>query len=538
MRALDKVSMNQPTDLIDRFTSWVDGDLNESSLGFLNCVNKANPAGFAELLHKLQTIQVKISAATIHLVVQALTDQLKISHNAVLTIQAFMQDEDKQVLLRELDTHTATESKLTVSVFHIMNQLNIFTGDDISEQFLRTVLSVMLEWESAHPQLTIKDAVKWLKSVLNIPYKSFMAQIIQLLADHIHLSDCLIPGKIRNMDGLELFFLLKNLTLNTPIILVTEENKAFMLHMHATILTIMIYKNSQNAFYDVVALHESHSDYGIFPALQDYQSEPLIIEKFFKSSTFKPYFSKQRFQTNQSNQHIFMSSCAFYLHSLLNSNSTHFDPAVIEIVTFIKQCKTQFLTMDKSNFAEWFQQQGQFKVLEPVVLSTLLHVIYAMASLQKSQHAGRIRASAMQLVSLGFSHRSASTVTTGGFKPLVNTDIAAIDTENIKGLNTFFAQQSSELRIKLIQEMILGYMIYSQNSQFVAQADHKKSESKAPIMATLNQPSQKVSIPQAFRSNPLDRNRMFNPKPKPLEDRYSAHEKVMGFHHQNPKFGS
>ena len=511
MLSLDTLPINKPEDLVERFSLCVDGKLNESTLGFLHSINKANPFGLADLITKLHNIQIQPNADMIDMTVKVLTGQLKIPHNALGIIQDFLQGEGKQDILKELQTLELNEVKLHQSIFHIMDNLHIFSGDHLAEQFLRTIISIMLEWD-ANPQRTVQDAAKWLKSVFNLPYKSIMAQIIQLIADHLHLSDCLIAGKTRNMDCLELFFLLKNLTNNTEIVLVSEINKNFMLQINAAVLAIMIYKNSQNAFYDIVSWHEQHPDFAILTELNAHRSTPMALEQFLQSHAFKPYFSQQRYQDGQINQHVFMSSLAAYLQTVVESDQPCTDVSMEKIISFAKQCNTQFRDKDRLSFLQWYQNNPQFEILEPLILSLVLQTIQTMALAQKSRHAGRIRASAMQLVALGYSHRSASTLTTGVFKPLVNIDIAAIDTANITALIAFFNQQSLANRLKLLQEIFLGYLIYNQSLKLSYQEKNKIQAAKSKAMVLFNTPKLKSALPQVFRVNPMNRNRMFTPK--------------------------
>ena len=274
----------------------------------------------------------------------------------------------------------------------------------------------------------------------------------------------------------------------------------------------MIYKNSQNAFYDVVTWHEQHPNFSILTELNAHHSAPMVIEKFLQSDTFKPYFSQQRYQDSRVNQHIFMSSLAEYMRTVIESDSSYHDLNIEKIVSFTKQCNTQFRDKDTIGFLEWYQDNPQFEALEPLILSLLFNTLQTMALIQKSRHAGRIRASAMQLVTLGYSHRSASTLTTGVFKPMVNIDIAAIDTANITAMIAFFNQQTQTIRLKLLQEIFLGYIIYNQSLQLSYQNKNKAQSTNSKTLALLNAPKFKSMPPQMLRANPMNRNRMFTPK--------------------------
>lgn len=504
--SLDEVSMNQPNNLVERFALCVNGNLNESSLGFIHSINQANPAGLSDLITKLKNLRIQVQAETIDMIIHTLNFQLP--YNTLQTIQEFLLDETNQITYQKLRT-LGEDSKLQQSIFYMMDKLQILTGEGSSEQVLRTIISVMLEWSS--DQRTPQNAALWLKTMLNLPSQSVMAQIIHLIADHFYLSECILPGKTRNMDAFELFFLLRNLTANTELMAISEPNKKFIQQIYAAILTSMIYKNSPYAFYDVVLWHEKHPDFSILTALQAQYTETLLIEKFLQNSDLKPYFPQQRYQSVQINQHIFLSSLASYMHNAVQSDIPK-DSNTAKILNFAQDCAIAFQQKDRNSFMQWFQYHPNFEIMELEILSSFFQVLHSQAAVQKSRQAGRIRANAMQLVALGFSHRSAATQSTGAFIPLVNIDIATIDVDNLTAVIEFFKQQATAERLKLLQEIFLNYVLYVQSIQkYYAETDQSTAE-KTEALAPINTSTYKPTVAKVFRENPLDRNRLFTPK--------------------------
>ena len=100
MRSLNEVSINQPSDLIERFALCVDGNINDTSLGFLHSINKENPGGLTDLIRKLRNIQVKLHADALHLIIQVLTDQLKMPLNTMQSIQEFLEKSETREALK------------------------------------------------------------------------------------------------------------------------------------------------------------------------------------------------------------------------------------------------------------------------------------------------------------------------------------------------------------------------------------------------------------------------------------------------------
>jgi len=509
---LNKVVNKTPNELVDNFALCVEGQLNDSSLGFLRSVAKSNPAGLQKLISKFQQLQLHLNADAVHLVIHALADQLTIPRDAMATIRTFLQDEHKHTLFQELQAMSDTQSPLQQSVSHIMNHLAIFNEPSLASEFLRLIMIIMMDWSSKHVHRTPKDAAKWINTMLSIPYKSEMSHIIHLITDHFHLSECLIDGTSRQMDCLELFFLLQNLTQDTDLVLVAETNKKMMVNIHATMLTVMICKHSPSAFYDVVALQEQHPEYAILSILKSYQDTPLELESFFQNpeTGFKEYYC-QKDQAGNHNHHIFMSSLMTKIHHTLSRQPNGTDEHLQNMHVFITYCQDQLSEMGLPKFMTWFKTNQNISQFEPVLHTLLFDAVFDAALSHKSCHAGRIRASALQLVSLGFSHRSAASLTTGIFQPLVNTDIATIDAKNMESMAIYYHQHSPETRLKLTQELLLSTIVYAYHLNRNQRTQTNHIAQKPQTLTQLNTATVDM-VPKKVRPNPLHRDRLFTTK--------------------------
>lgn len=503
--ALNEAPFNPPTNLIEQFASCVEGKLNDASLGFLHSVNKENPSELAKLVNKLRNIGLQLSADMIHRIMQLFVDQLKIPHDAVQSLQAFLSDPEKQARLQALQTEIAEGAQHHLSIQHIFDSLAIFTENNVAEQFLRTILIVLSDPHRSH-----KETIKWIKTSLDIPYKSGIAQMVHVMAAHLQLSDSLIMGKTRNMDGLELLLLFKHLTLHTKMILVTKTNKQWIQHLHAAILSLAIYKNSPHAFYDLVLFHAKHPDFSSHSSLLTTRSAPLTIDGFIHSTTFKKYFPQQRYHKHNLNQYVFLSTLEYYLHKVIQDVVQTHDPHHAKIVEFLQKCTVQCKTMDTTSFIQWYQNVPPFKGLESHLASTLLQAIHSLAMEHKVQQSGRMRANAMQLITLGFSHRSEASLASGVFQPCVNMDIAAMHLDNIRNFTQFIEQQTATVRLNILHEILLGYLLsHHRVPVMISQADPATLSG----LTTFHPPKSTATVPQVFRANPLNQHRMFTPKP-------------------------
>lgn len=503
MLSINELTMNKTDCLVERFLFCVAGELNAESLSFLHSLNKANPSGLTDLISKLQNLCIQVEADTIDRVIDILNMQLP--YNTLQTIHDFLSDDNKHRVYQELRA-LIQGSKPQQSINYMLDKLKILAEKSSADQFIRTLICIILEW-SSDLHRSLQEAATWLKNILNLPITSPLAQLIQIIADLLQLSDSLITGKTRNMDALELFFMLKNVTANTDLLAASEAHKKLMQQVHAAILTSMIYKNSPHAFYDLVWWHQKHPEFSILTNLHAQNSEPLLLEQFLHQGHLKPYFPQQRYQNEQINQHIFLASLASYIQTAVKSKNQSSD--LDNILNFAQECVTAFQQKDKKSFMQWFQNHVHFEDLESNKLSVFFHLLLSLATTQKSHQMGRIRARAMQLVALGFSHRSAATQATGAFIPLVNIDIARIDVENINALIAFFNQQTSAQRLKLLQEIFLNYVLCMQIKRKPYPGTLGGVVKKDERLTTIKASSFKPTVAKVFRENPLDRNRLF-----------------------------
>ena len=505
MLPLNTVVMKEPHELVDQFSNCVDGQLNEDILGFVKSIAHANPNGLKKLIDKFQQLQLQLHADACHLVMNALTDQVNIPRDALQSIRTYLQKDNNQKLFQELQRLSSPKSRLQQSVSMVMDNLNIFSETTIDQQFVRSILGIMIGWSNEHKHRSSKHAAKWFTTILGISQKSDLANLLRMIADQLYLSEYVIQGKSRDMDCLELFFALENLTANTDINLVSAPNKPLIKNIRATLVIAMICKHSPHAFYDVIASEDYHQYETAWSHLKKYQPTPLHWEQFFKSSEYKAYFSKTP-SLKMGDHHSFIDTLITHIHH-------HTD--LKNLTTFVDRALEAHAHKNPGDFLIWFNTQMKGPQLQPMVQSLLFTSVYQKTLQHKASNAGRIRASALKLVALGFSHRSAAAVKTGCFQPLVNTDIAAIDVINIEAMIKFFEQQTPELQAKLMHELLLLIVLDTHRQRFTQKLRPLKPVKQRRNLKHLKPATARLAIPKKIRPNPIQRDRLFTHRTLP-----------------------
>lgn len=506
--------------LVSKFSESVQGELNATTVGFLHSIAKCNALGLQKLITKLQQLQLALHADQVHLVIQALTEQLNLPIDCYNEIQVFLQNPERKNVINTLQVLAKDDdSRLIQSVLHVMTNLTIFVNTTPEQQLLRLILTLMMQWQTdGTEQRTSKDAARWLKTILGIPRKSSMGQIIQLFGDHLFLSTHTIPGHSRTMDCLELFLLFETLASGDSMPSVSPTNKKMMNDLHAAILTMTICTHSPYAFYDVVALHETHPHYAMIPTHHAETNHPHLAHFFKSASGFTSYF-KARKPNHLSNQQTFLWSLISTLDSLALSQKLE------TIRSFFSLEQQPLIACDAKLFSSWFRLNSLIQML---LLQSVYHAIVA----KKALNSGRIRAATLQLLSMRVSPRSAFTMSNGTFQPLVNTDITVLDEANIQSMLIFFIQTPVTHRALLIQEILELTIVYRRTLTSTQHIDHAVVPKSTALQifqpANAMQILSKHTIPKVIRSNLQHRGRLFYRHPVQETEKITDRMDVVG----------
>ncbi len=487
--------------VVGQFSASVQGELNATAIGFLHSIAKSNPKGLQKVITKLQQLQITLQAEHVHIVIQALTEQLNLPIDCYNDMKVFLQDPKRKNLINTLQVLSKDDdSRLIQSVLHVMNNLNIFAEITPEQQLLRLILTLMMQWHiDGNQQRTSKDAARWLKTILGIPRKSSMSQIIQLFGDHLFLGTQTISGGSRTMDCLELLMLFETLAAGDSMPTVSPTNKKIMNDLHAAILTMTICNHSPYAFYDVVALHEAHPHFAMAPR-QLAQTNDSPLARFFKSASgFTSYFQTIK-QNHISNQQTFLWSLISTIDSLFSSQEIE---VIRSVLNFEKE---PFLQFDSALFISWFRLNSLIQML-------LLESVYQAMVVQNALYSGRIRAATLQLLNMRVSPRSAFTSTNGTFQPLVNTNMTALNVVNTHSLLNFFVKTPPAQRALLFQDVIALTVLYRRtlgSPQHLANTLVPKNNALQIFQpANALQVLSKNTLPKIMRFKPQQRSRLF-----------------------------
>lgn len=469
---LDMRSSKHIHEEINRLVDYVSGQLNDESLVFFHDVCVRNAAALKKVIAKCQQLKIKLKADDVNRVIESLHKQMRLPKNILETIQCYLSDKRMNSIANVLNS---VSSKLETDVFasdvlkatlHVISNLNLLINSNPEEQFLRSIITMMLDFQnkehhstkSCNPRKrTADDASKWLRTLLAVSEKSDLTKLIDLLADRLHLGGNVISGGSRNMDFTELFFLFEDVAIQADLHVTHESNKKLMLDINAIMLTTLVCKRTPTAFFDVVSLQQNNSNSAILPLMQQYYGKPLVIEQFFSSKVFQHYFRVHGLK-DQTNQHAFLTSFVNHLHAITNHQNDRIDVNIQIITQFLELCRKQSNEMNDQEFILWFEQAIIDHKLEANIHVFLFNAIEREAELNTNR-LGSLVFVANKLVSMGFSPRSASVATTGFFQPLITSNVPQTDAKNFKALKLFLDTLQPNQRQQLINELLLSALV-------------------------------------------------------------------------------
>jgi hypothetical protein len=469
---VDRRSSKQSCDQISKLVDYISGELNNDSLEFLQNACSRNSQALDKLLVKCERLGLKLKACDINLVVEALQTQMDLPQNIFATIKNHLLDKRMNSIANVLHIFSEKlENKLPATdvlkpIFHVLNNLSIFVNASPEEQFLRSILTMMLnfhnkEYSYSKPIESRRrnpgDTAKWLKSLLSMSEKSSLIKLIDFLGIRLHLAGNTINGEFRSMELTELFFIFEDMANCADMNLTHAENEEFIKDINAIILIAQVCKKAPTSLLDVVEMQLDCRDMDILNLMQEYNLAPLQIGKFFKGKNFNPYFRRHQTE-DRVNPQAFLTTLSNYLHTIISYSNERFDENIQPIADFIQQCNNSSNKMTDEEYILWLKDLSLDSKMQVAIETTLFDALEheAKACVHKFGGLGFV---ATKMVSMGFSPRAEVSMNTGVFHPLVTARTLQTDLENIQSLRLFVRKLDYKQKNQLMTELLLTLLV-------------------------------------------------------------------------------
>lgn len=459
----------ETSDAIRKLATYVFGELSNNSIEFLENICNKNPSALNKILLKCEKLSLKIRAYDIDLVIKSIQSQMQLPEDILATIHSNLACKKMYNLANVLHIFAEKiEKKLTNSehlktTIQITNNLNIFAKANPNEQFLRSLIIMMLnfhnkEYTSERLLDTNKrnnyDSAKWLKSLLCLSEKSKIINLIDFIDLRLQLSSISVSGKIKDMELIELFFLFEEVAISSEVITITLENKSFIKNINAILLVNILCKKNPIAFFDFIIMQLNSKHLDLFLLIEQYSKNLPVLEKFFTSDIFNPYFRKNTF-TDKANRHAFLFSISENILKIVTNYNTQ-DYNMKSILEFIEKCHLQSHKMSDSEYFSWLQTiKLNTRITDEMITSLFNALEYNI--LKKEHQITSLSFITTKMISMGFSPRASSFTNVGIFQPLI-TNTQKIELKNIQALKYFYQQLNSQEKNNLIMELIVSFL--------------------------------------------------------------------------------
>lgn len=395
---------------------------------------------------------------------KALTNysQLKLDH--------LLQTSDKTNLVHHV---FARKLEITSHIRQMITNLSLLPTDNKASDCLMQLIDIIIQFDdnlsaghavtdSEKPTLA-NELANSLINALSIqanPNNSDFDAVSQLIHFITHLiivgGTSLIQSKKRVMGLMEVLFMLEEDSSRLGMLFTSESNQSLVNTLKIIAVLRGIYDKTPSSSFDIVAEQSKALIQETRPSIKQYIEGISVLEAFFKSPLFKPYFgiSQELIPINQ--QAFLMMISAQLLTSTTSNLSGYEEEPRQEIVKFIALCRSNIKNVQfKSDYNQLFAKYD----IEQTISKLLFAQIEEKVKVNYSQIDG-LRYMTTRLILMGLSHRSLTGLTTcGNFQQMFNSDVPKQDAENLKALYQFYCNLTHEEKNNLIKELLMTVII-------------------------------------------------------------------------------
>lgn len=450
----------EPHEQIQSLLDYISGDLDKDSLILLEGIYHKAPDALDKLVTKLKKNSITIKACDFNLVTKALTMQANLSEEILPTIHAHLLDNKVNSLASILNLLTNNlQNELPASdtlqaAIHIINNLQIFAEPIPEEQFIKSIMLLMLNFKIKQNDSTsgnYQESAKWIKSLLAISEKSSLIHLVDYIAIRLHIAAITIHGAQKNIELTELFSTIEDIAISVDISTCKANNQELITNISACTLIGIICKRDPHAMVDVVDMEMIETDTNITHNLENYYPTSSEFQGFLNSDNFIQYY-KEHTGLADYNGYTYLSQLTNLLHAQLTSGV---QIANQKLKNYIVNCVNSLDVIAETELESYLANLETPDEIVNIFCNEFLGSIHQ----PKTTQVNTLDFCANKLVSLGFAPRSSVFTEVGSFQPLVCKNKAILDRQNNIALNKYIARVNPEQRVSLVKELIVALLI-------------------------------------------------------------------------------
>ncbi|RUR08413.1 hypothetical protein [Legionella sp. km772] len=486
--------------------------LNEQSLSFFSSLNTASKDVYNALLLQLKTLcqtnKVFLRGNHLDTVIASLSQQQSLPANALDLVAPFLKESavDYKKSLQglrlihgpDLDTKARATQRLHHSAPHaleirartmlLLETLKIVPERESYGAFLKDIISFLIEFHDEEQVnkgdfMSVEEATAdrlctWLNAALRIE-RPELKHLLSFIANRIIvLGTTMVFSPVSTVDLSELYILIEESAVQAGLEVIDSSNHALHKMCAAAMLMTGICDKSPASLPMIVRAQASDAETATISVLKKYLKSPSLIEQFFATDAFKPYFTGS-IACSPIDYQAFFITFAPHL-SMRTELSVKAKPELAKaLINFIADCRSNRAIFSDSKFMAWYEDEFAKRNMFLVVRELFFTAISNEVNFNRSQLEGLNSAHARLKQYKIIAEDDSS---------LVDIFVPERDALNLTALDVFYKTLDKEKQKDLIKELVLSVVLQA-GAIYIMQADkgYKPAAPAVPIVTA--QPS-------------------------------------------------
>ncbi|WP_133128489.1 hypothetical protein [Legionella nagasakiensis] len=487
--------------------------LNDQSLQFLAELHEKNSEAFTELMTKFKTIcrtnKLFLKANHLDTVIASLQQQMHLPADALRSVDAFLSapGTDYAAALHtlrrthgpELDVAAKAHHKLHHAIPHaleikerslhvVTKDLELLHTDSPGDRFLRAIAGFMIEFHdheqvnsapfASVEEITADRILGWLTESLDLDTHPELKTLLEFMADRIIvLGTTMVFSPERTTDLSELYVLVEDAAKRAGFTVSHPSNKELLRMIEAVMLVTGICDKNPAALATIVRMQQTDAAAATLPLLRHYLPHPLVLERFFASSSFTSY--REGEPPSTMDMQTFLMTLVPHLCMRAELSAKSKPKIVSDLIEFVAECRDLRSSAPDSDFQAWYDREFERRGMDAIIEELLFAAIDGEVAFSHSQ-VGGLKFAHDRLESLEFL--------TGERALLIDTTVPEKDAANLLAFRTFYQSLRMSEKKLLVREILLTVIvqagaIYSRQPERGYMAEKPLVETTPPTSA-------------------------------------------------------
>lgn len=469
--------------------------LNEKSLEFFSLLHRTNKAIYDALILKLKALcqvnKVFLNGHHLDTVIAAINQQRSLTPDVLKCVTSYLKEapvDYKKTLqyLRlthgpELDIRAQATQKLHHAAPHALEirertmlaleALHLFPESEVYSAFFKEVIAFMIEFHDEEQinkgsfmsveEATVAHLLEWLNKALDLESRPQLQALLAFIANRvIVLGTTMVFSPIHTIDLSELYFLMEESALKAELFVADSSNFVLNNILKATMLMTGICDKNPVSLPLVVERQANDAETTTHSLLTKYLNAPLLIERFFTTASFKPYFNAQGPCSAVDYQAFFMTLVPHL--SMCTELSVKAKPGLAaNLISFVSDCRQKHHSLNTRDFALWYKGAFSARQMFAVVDELFFTAISGEVSFSRSQLTG-LESACARLKQFKFIEEADVR--------FVDIHAPERDAQNLIAFDSFYKALDKERKKTLLKELLLALVVQA-GAIYVKQAD-------------------------------------------------------------------